>query len=81
MSSNRKLALLIGAATCLLAMMYTAPIFGADDPLMAMRVEVGTTTTQDVAAGAADNEAMMRPLRQQASAALMRLELASSSLQ
>jgi len=77
MTSNRKFALLIGAATCLLAVMYTAPIFGADDPLMSMRIEVGALPMQDVA----DNEAMMGPLRQQASAALMRLELAAATHQ
>ena len=34
MTSNRKVALLVGAATCLGAMIYAAPIFGADDSTM-----------------------------------------------
>jgi len=73
MLSSRKFALLIGAATCLLAMISAAPIFGADDPLLSMHVE--PLPAQDIA----DNEAMMGPLRQQASAALLRLELAAAA--
>ena len=73
MSSNRKYALLVGAATCLLALIYAAPIFGADDSLLPRVLEA-----QVVADNTADNEAMMGPLREQAKAALARLRTAST---
>lgn len=81
MSSNRKFAILVGAATCLLAVIYAAPIFGADDPLMSTRMEIGGLPAPSAANDVVEDEAMMAPLRQQANAALARLEIAAATPQ
>ena len=71
MTSNRKVALLVGAATCLGAMIYAAPIFGADDSTMTMSLEP-LAMTESIP----DNELMMAPLRREAKAALAKLQTA-----
>ena len=76
MSSGRKYALLVGAATCLMALVYAAPIFGAEDSLLSQGVEV-LIVADNTAIGIPDNEAMMAPLRQEAKAALSRLQTAT----
>ena len=76
MSSGRKYALLVGAASCLMALVYAAPIFGAEDSLLSQGVDV-LIVVDDSANGVPDNEAMMAPLRQEAKAALSRLQTAS----
>jgi hypothetical protein len=76
MSSGRKYALLVGAATCLMALVYAAPIFGAEDSFLSQDVEVLIVAENGVN-GVPDNEAMMAPLRQQAKAALSRLQTAA----
>jgi hypothetical protein len=74
MTSNRKFALLVGAATCLLAMMYAAPIFGADETVLSEQIEP-IITAQDFPD---IDDAFMIPVRAQASAALARLQAAET---
>jgi len=69
MSTNRVIALLVGAATCLFALVYAAPIFGADR-FMAPQGFEGLLIATDMP----DAEAMMAPLRLQAYTALAKLE-------
>jgi len=77
MSSGRKYALLVGAATCLMALVYAAPIFGAEDSLLLSQDVDVLMVAENGANGVPDNEAMMAPLRQQAKAALARLQTAA----
>jgi hypothetical protein len=70
MTSNRKFALLIGAATCLLALMYAAPIFGADETMFWRQSEPVIMAQNTVDA----DDAFMAPVREQANAALARLQ-------
>ena len=74
MTSNRKVALLVGAATCLGAMIYAAPIFGADDSTMSFGNIEPIAMTETIP----DNELMMAPLRREAKAALAKLQTAAA---
>jgi hypothetical protein len=59
-----------------MALVYAAPIFGAGDSPLSQGVEV-PIVADNSASGVPDNEAMTAPLRQEAKAALSRLQTAT----